>query len=210
MGIKLTVNGRQFSQEMRKSLAKKNSVRVLEQNLKMQNGENLVKKIEEMKKDMIKSFLGLGVTREILGGKNASNISGTLGGYGNLFSFIGFPEGSSPVDPIVELLQQTHYRLTGLTPRGTMKLIITLPSTAQIFRATPLPWAPGISWAQRIEVGLSGLGMYLDKSGGRSGGGIQTSGPLRKGRFSNTPYISSFLKEWEKKFLKIDKAVSSK
>ena len=106
MGIKLTVNGRQFSQEMRKSLAKKNSVRVLEQNLKMQNGENLVKKIEEMKKDMIKSFLGLGVTREILGGKNASNISGTLGGYGNLFSFIGFPEGSSPVDPIVELLQQ--------------------------------------------------------------------------------------------------------
>jgi len=210
MGIKLTVNGRQFSQEMRKSLAKKNSARVLEQNLKMQNGENLVKKIEEMKKDMIRSFLGLGVTREILGGKNASNTSGTLGGYGNLFSFIGFPEGSSPVDPIVELLQQTNYRLTGLTPRGTMKLIITLPSPAQIFRATPLPWAPGISWAQRIEVGLSGLGMYLDKSGGRSGGGIQTSGPLRKGRFSNTPYISSFLKEWEKKFLKIDKAVSSK
>ena len=210
MGIKITVNGRKFEQELRTSLAKKNNVRTLERTIKMQNGQTLTKQVEEMKKDMIGSFLGLSVTREILGGKNARNISGTLGGYGNLFSFIGFPEGSSPVDPIVQLLEQTQYRLTGLTPRGTMKLIIMLPSPAQIFRVTPLPWAPGISWAQRIEVGLSGLGMYFDKSGGRSGGGIQTSAPLRKGKFANTPYISSFLKEWEKKFLKLDKAVISK
>ena len=30
------------------------------------------------------------VTQELDGGENASNISGTLGGYGNLFSFLGF------------------------------------------------------------------------------------------------------------------------
>lgn len=210
MGVKLTVNSRQLSQELRQSLAKKNTARVLEQNIKMGRGETLEKKVEGMIDEMVKDFIALEVTKEILGGKNATNTSGTLGGYGNLFSFIGFPEGARPIEPVLGLLRQTGYRLTGLTPRGTMKLIITLPSAADIFRLTPLPWAPGISWAKRIEVGLSGLGMYLDKSAGRSGGGIQTPKPLRKGRFSNTPYISAFLKEWQKKFLKIDKAVSLK
>tara|TARA_R110000824_G_scaffold74114_4_gene188673 strand:+ start:1654 stop:2286 length:633 start_codon:yes stop_codon:yes gene_type:complete len=210
MGVKFTVNSRQLGQELRQSLAKKNPSRVLEQNIKLDRGKTLEKKVEEMIDDMIREFISMPITKEILGGKNSSNISGTLGGYGNLFSFIGFPEGSQPIDPIIELLQQTSYNLTGLTPRGTMKLTITLPSPADIFRITPLPWAPGISWAQRIEVGLSGLGMYMDKSAGRSGGGIQTSRNLRKGRFSNAPYVSSFLKDWQKKFLKIDKAVSLK
>jgi hypothetical protein len=210
MGVKFTVNSRQLGQELRQSLAKKNPSRVLEQNIKLDRGKTLEKKVEEMIDDMIREFISMPITKEILGGKNSSNISGTLGGYGNLFSFIGFPEGSQPIDPIIELLQQTSYNLTGLTPRGTMKLTITLPSPADIFRITPLPWAPGISWAKRIEVGLSGLGMYMDKSAGRSGGGIQTSKSLRKGRFSNTPYISAFLKDWQKKFLRIDKAVSLK
>tara|TARA_R110002110_G_scaffold355648_2_gene565262 strand:+ start:721 stop:1353 length:633 start_codon:yes stop_codon:yes gene_type:complete len=210
MAIKFTVDSRRLGQELRQSLAKKNPSRVLEQNIKTNKGKTLEKKVEEMIDAMMREFISMPITKEILGGKNSSNISGTLGGYGNLFSFIGFPQGSQPIDPIIELLQQTTYNLTGLTPRGTMKLTITLPSPADIFRVTPLPWAPGISWAQRMEVGLSGLGMYMDKSAGRSGGGIQTSRDLRKGRFSNTPYISSFLKEWQKKFLRIDKAVSLK
>ena len=210
MPIKFKVNSRQLGSEIRRSLAKKNSPRVIEQNIKLERGLTLEKKVKEMIDEMTRDFLALPITKEILGGKNSSNISGTLGGYGNLFSFIGFPEGSRPIDPIMRLFGQITYRLTGLTPRGTMKLTVTMPSPADIFRATPLPWAPGISWAQRIEVGLSGLGMYMDKSAGRSGGGIQTSSPLRKGRFSNSPYISSFLKEWQKKFLKIDKAVSLK
>lgn len=210
MAVKFIVNSRQLGQELRQSLAKKNPPRVLEQNLKTNKGKTLEKKVEEMIDEMIREFISLPITKEILGGKNSSNISGTLGGYGNLFSFIGFPEGAQPIDPIMKLFQQTGYRLTGLTPRGTMKLTITLPSPADIFRVTPLPWAPGISWAQRMEVGLSGLGMYMDKSAGRSGGGIQTPKALRKGRFSNTPYISSFLKEWQRKFLEIDKAVSLK
>ena len=150
MGVKFTVNSRQLGQELRQSLAKKNPSRVLEQNIKLDRGKTLEKKVEEMIDDMIREFISMPITKEILGGKNSSNISGTLGGYGNLFSFIGFPEGSQPIDPIIELLQQTSYNLTGLTPRGTMKLTITLPSPADIFRITPLPWAPGISWAQRM------------------------------------------------------------
>jgi hypothetical protein len=210
MGLKFTVDSRAFDKEIRRSLARDNSAKVIEQSIIAPNGKILSKEIDEMIKEMVKNFLSLGVTKEILGGPMAQNTSGTLGGYGNLFSFIGFPEGSRPIDPIVGLLQQTSYRFTNLTPRGTMEITITLPSTADIFRATPLPWAPGISWAQRIEVGLSGLGMYMDKPKGRSGGGVQASKKIRTGRFSNSPYISAFLKEWQSKFLKIDKAIHLK
>lgn len=210
MGLKFTVDSRAFDREIRQSLARDNSAKVLEQSIIAPNGKILSKEIDEMIKEMVKNFLSLGVTKEILGGPMAQNTSGTLGGYGNLFSFIGFPEGSRPIDPIVGLLQQTGYRFTGLTPRGTMEIVITLPSKADIFRVTPLPWAPGISWARRIEVGLSGLGMYLGKPRGRSGGGVQVSKKIRAGKFANTKYISAFLKEWQSKFLKIDKAINLK
>lgn len=90
-----------------------------------------------------------------------------------------------------------------------MKLTITIPSAQDIFAATPLPWAPGISWANRIEAGLSGLGQYLntysDKS--RSGAGVQTDNKIRGGRFKNSPYISSFINRWNKKFSKIARSV---
>ena len=101
---------------------------------------------------MISNFLRLPVTREIMAGPKSTNISGTLGGYGNLFSFIGFSEGDKPIDPIVELLSQTNFRVTRFNRNGTGSLTIEMPSKEQIFKVTPLPWATGISWAQRIEL----------------------------------------------------------
>ena len=46
--------------------------------------------IEEAQRDLIKDFHNHAITREIKSGPTSSNSSGTLGGYGNLFSFIGF------------------------------------------------------------------------------------------------------------------------
>jgi hypothetical protein len=208
--IKYKVNRFELKRELLLSMSKKNNVRTFERNLRVQKGELLVKKIEREKKEMIKDFLNLKVTQEILAGPASSNISGTLGGYGNLFSFIGFDQGDNPIDPIIRLLEQTKYRLSGMDGRGQMKLTIEMPSSADIFGATPLPWAPGISWAQRIEIGLSGLGMYLSKSSdkSRSGTGVQANNQVRSGKFSNTPYISSFINKWQQKFLKIDKDIS--
>jgi hypothetical protein len=210
MRIKFTVNPTQFSSELKSSLAKKNNKSAIEKSLKLRNGQLVVKEIDKAKKEMVKDFLNLSVTREILAGPGSSNISGTLGGYGNLFSFIGFGLGDSPIDPIITLLEQTSYRFTNLSPRGKMKLIITHPSSQDIFAVTPLPWAPGISWAQRIERGLSGLGQYLNKSSNnsRSGAGIQTPNMIRSGGFSNSPYISSFVNKWSKKFLKIENGLA--
>ena len=77
---------------------------------------------------------------------------------------------------------------------------ITLPTAQQIFSITPLPWATGRSWAQGIEVGISGLGYLLRKNKGRSGAAIQSRVKVRGGRFKNTSYISAFIKKYRKRF----------
>ena len=72
------------------------------------------------KQQLISDFENHSVTREIKQGPSSSNISGTLGGYGNLYSFIGFEKGSRPVEPVrqaldrsVKLNRQPKIRKTG-------------------------------------------------------------------------------------------------
>jgi hypothetical protein len=210
MPIRYTVNAKGLKQDLIKSLSLKNSATVIKNNLRLDNGELLSKKIERLKGEMIKDFLNLPVTKEILAGPTSSNISGTLGGYGNLFSFIGFQKGAKPIDPIINLLNQTTYDISRVSPRGQIKLTIVMPSSNDIFNATPVPWAPGLSWAQRIETGMSGLGNYLNKSSSssRSGSGVQSGSKARSAKFLNAKYISHFLKKWQKIFLKIEKKIS--
>ena len=148
------------------------------------------------------------VTQEIDAGVDAPNISNTLvpSSYDhmNLFSFIGFNAGDHPTDEI-------RSRLSPDSPDGPkMSYIgkdsnrlefhykISSPSQDAIYQATPLPWAPGISWAKRIEVGMAGLGQFLNLSEGqsrsnsRSGGGIQVKNTLRPGvQYRATSYLSS-------------------
>ena len=61
---------------------------------------------EKIKKQMLDEFLTHPVSVEILAGTEAQNSSGTLGGYGNLFSFIGFEKNDAPLEPIIELIQE--------------------------------------------------------------------------------------------------------
>ena len=63
-------------------------------------------KIEESKQKLIQNFISHPVSSEISSGPNSSNISGTLGGYGNLFSFIGFNSGDDPVNKWVSFLKK--------------------------------------------------------------------------------------------------------
>jgi len=153
------------------------------------------------KNEMIRDFLNHPVTVEIRGGVDADNISGTLGGITNLFSFIGFESGDDPIQPIVDLLESTNLSI-GQIFAGNMKFSVQLPDAKDIFEATPLPYMPGRSWAQSIERGLSGLGYYLKKSSdsSRSGLGIQTRTKVRAAKFNNTRYISHFLKTYRKEF----------
>jgi len=157
---------------------------------------------KKIKAEMIKEFISYPVTQEIMEGPSASNISGTLGGVSNLFAFIGFDAGDQPLAPILERLEAVdiiynrEYKEKGIG----VSFNVFLPTAEDIFAITPLPWATGRSWAEGIERGLSGLGYLLRKNKGRSGAAIQTSVKVRGGRFQNTPYISSFIKRYKKRF----------
>lgn len=152
---------------------------------------------------LISQFWTHPVTREIVAGSNAENLSGSLAdveGPANLWGFIGFERGSEPVEPIMQMLEQiqlgAHHRL------GKMIVFdVIMPTAEEIFDATPMPWAAGRSWAEGIEQGISGVGYFLadetDRS--RSGAGVQVTNKLRGGVYKRQKYISFLLKEFKRK-----------
>jgi hypothetical protein len=154
-----------------------------------------------IKNQMIGEFLSHPITMEIQGGVDSGNISGTLGGRGNLFSFIGFEAGSDPIQPILDVLYSTDLRFTKVTQNG-VESIVVMPTADEIFAVTPMPWAEGRSWAHGIERGISGLGWFIRQEGlGRSGGGIQSSQQLLGNvKFRNVQYISALINKYAQLF----------
>lgn len=177
---------------------------------------------EALKMNMIDEFLSHPVTVEIQGGVNASNSSNTLGGYGNLYTFIGFPDGHDPIKPIEERLSETKLQFIGYS-KGVFQFITTEPSREEIFSITKISdfrneISGGRSWVDGIETGLSGLGYYFYEKGksiskSRSGPAIQLKGgkksqsafggestggaiSLQRSRYKRTPYISAILKNF--------------
>ena len=163
---------------------------------------------EKIKDKYIDEFLNHPVTQEIKGGISASNISGTLNNITNLYSFIGFDEGTDPIEPIEQLLEKSNYRIMYNSNSGQSTVIFDIPTAAQIFAITPMPWAVGRSWARGIETGISGLGYYLKKvKNSRSGLGIQsTIEQARTGAsFKNTKYISDLINRFSKDLKELNK-----
>ena len=154
-----------------------------------------------IKSQLINEFLNHPVTKEIKDGPSASNTSNTLNGVSNLFSFIGFEDGSDPIAPILNVFQSIEITFGGEIPMGN-KFNINMPRSEDIFSVTPMPWASGRSWASGIEKGISGLGHLLRSrsSLSRSGQAIQSSVKIRSGSFKNTSYISALINKYSKKF----------
>tara|TARA_B100000287_G_scaffold416721_1_gene451730 strand:+ start:96 stop:698 length:603 start_codon:yes stop_codon:yes gene_type:complete len=146
------------------------------------------------------------ITKELRGGAGAQNLSGTLNGYGNLYTFIGFPTGSGdPTAPISNALRyQTRIERRGdLEKRGRSlqySFRVFAPDKNELAQLAPMPWEGG-SWLLRIERGISGLGYYIyrnfiEKS--RSGSGIQTDNKIRNLSYKRTSYISAILNTFNK------------
>ena len=157
------------------------------------------KKIIDAQNQMVQAYEEDPVTVEIDGGVSSSNSSSTLGGKGNLFSFIGFEKGSDPTQPVKQLLRnKINFSVKALT-NGNFKIEIAAPTKEILYSISPIPWNPGRSWLDGIEKGISGLGSYVYKESpaSRSGKGIQTKTNLG-GRFSNRSYMSTILKEFQK------------
>jgi hypothetical protein len=76
-----------------------NFKRIVNENKKFQKQaeKNVQSKFLESKEMFFNNFDQHPVTQEINGGPSSSNISNTLNGIGNLFSFIGFYKNSNPI-----------------------------------------------------------------------------------------------------------------
>ena len=159
-------------------------------------------KAKEAKDKMVKEFKNHPVTREIMGGANATNLSGTLGGYGNLFSFIGFSTGSDPISPIKNYLENSvriHRKpiITKSHKDVIMKFRMDVPKTSDIEVLSPSPWE-GRSWARGVERSITGFGNYMYSrtkgfENSRSKKAVQTSKKMRSMAFKPVKYISSIL-----------------
>lgn len=162
-------------------------------------------KFNKIKNQLIQEFLNHPITQEIQAGPNATNISGTLNGKGNLFSFIGFYEGDNPIQDILNILESIEIKFVRDIKSGN-QFSINFPDAKDIFAVTPMPWASGRSWAKGIESGISGLGFYMFKksSQSRSGEAIQTSVSINSVRFKNTQYISALLAKYRKQLLNLN------
>ena len=166
-------------------------------------------KIKKAQDDLIKDFNAHAVTREIEGGADGTNLSNTLGGYGNLFSFIGFDSNENPTAVIREILsQKINFRVRAVAS-GKFKITILVPSKEEIFAITPMPWASGLSWAEGVEKGISNLGFYLYRRSGirgsNSGKGIQIKRSKKSVTFKETPYVSKIFTDFKKSLQNLDK-----
>lgn len=176
-----TINKKQIQKEIFSNRAVKRKVLEIAQ-----------QQVEKEKALFREDFESHPVTQEIEGGENASNLSGTLGGYGNLFSFLGFNKGASPTTPVKFLIQSISLDKTVRVRGEGFQLKINLPSKEQFGAVSKMPWEGGRSWLLDIERGISGLGAFLYGRflGSRSGGGIQNKYNYSNKRFRNVKYFS--------------------
>lgn len=156
------------------------------------------KKVNSAKRQLVKEFDSHPITVEIEAGETSKNSSGTLGGYGNLFSFIGFNSGSNPTSPLRSLIQNvTVANRVGIKQRKKNIYLVykvSVPSRGQINAITPMPWEGG-SWAEAMENGMSNFSYYMYKrfGDGRSGIGFQADHNLRGAIFKPKAYVSQIL-----------------
>lgn len=156
---------------------------------------------------MINEFYEHPVTQEIAAGPTTDNSSGLLGGYGNLFSFIGFEQGSDPTEIIADKLRQKIRVSAKMTnPSGVYNIQFGVPSKQALDKFAKIPWLKGRGWLDGIEFGLAGLGQYLydeegfDKS--LSGTGIQVKKRLSGVRMKRSQYMSQILNNFKKNILR--------
>jgi hypothetical protein len=168
-------------------------------------------RVNDAKDDLLADVINDKVSVEIASGPNAPNSSNTLNGYGNLFSFLGFNVGSTPISDLTTDIEKTirvyKSKPKKMTlPDGT----ITYSFRVRSFGDTDVesskyntPWGP--NWILAIIEGMPNFSYYLSKPSGaknsRSGTGVQIKHMVNRALKSNKPhsYIYGYLKKFRKK-----------
>jgi len=149
--------------------------------------------VEKVKRQMLAEFSAHKITQDLDSGPSG----GSLAGGGSLFSFIGFDSGDSPTNTIRAILISSLKVSVTRVLRSDIEVNfrIDIPSMNEIEAATPLPWAPGMSWVREIEKGITGFGQYLvkDSPSSRSGKAIQVKGNINSGNMNGTIYMTQII-----------------
>ena len=161
------------------------------------------RRFNKEKRKLLEEFSSHPVTQEIEEGTGAKNLSGTLGDYGNLFTFIGFPQGANPTDLVKSFLISAIKMKRRVPSKGssTVNYDITVPSLNE-FKVAKMPWEGGSNWVQSVETGISGFNYFMSKASNvsRSGEGIQIDNRLRSiGKSANIKYMSKIINDFKKR-----------
>ena len=165
---------------------------------------------EAAKEEMLKQFEENRITKELEAGPgNMRNISRNLVGLpygqGSLYGFIGFVDGTNPIEPVREYLQNTGnvFKTSRFQRRGkrggTYQFRVKVPLMSVIERFTPMPWEGGRSWARAIERGISGLSYYMANKSpmSRSGQGIQGKNQFHQAAmYKPSKYLSAIINNY--------------
>ena len=203
----------------------RNTVRVNQIVKKIANSKSVERKMsnivyknfERERKKVINEFENHLITKEIELGPDAYNISGTTHGVGNLYSFIGFPQGSNPIEPVRKLMMgikiSRRPQKTVISKNKIEKVYkIYSPGMADFQAVTPMPWETGLSWVRGVERGISGFGHFMatntpgaegfNFSGSRSGGGVEVKRTLSTMGFKPVKYLSLILSKFRRRLSK--------
>lgn len=207
----------------------------IDSQLKKEIGPQVISTVQNrfklIKEQMIFEFENHKITEEIDAGPTASNTSGTLGGYGNLWTFIGFPDNYDPFNDVRAMLESTTINILDYR-KGMFNFITNEPTREDLFRVTKFSsfrdeFDGARSWLDGIETGISGLGSYLfdlkkEFKSSRSGPAIQLKGGKKsekafgsgstggaitsqRSRYTRTPYMSSILKDFKKQVMALQR-----
>lgn len=158
-------------------------------------------KFIKAKNIFLKDFNKHPVTIEISGGPESANISGTLGGYGNLFSFLGFQENRKPIEEVFEAMENLFSISRKANNALETNYIISYPSINDLKKYSPLPWAFGGSWISGIEKGIPNFSRYIHDDmiiNSRSGAGIEAKNNVRNAVFIPTSYLTPLLENFKR------------
>ena len=160
-------------------------------------------KFKKQKAKMINEFMAHPVTQEIQSGPSSTNLSGTLRGYGNLFSYIGFSVGSDPIGPILSMMENVFSlskrpkKVSVSSKNIRFMYNVIFPDMTDFENVSSMPWEGG-SWVSGIERRISGYSHYMYKraSASRSKTAIQTKTSIRSGSFKPMTYVSNIIKQF--------------
>jgi small nuclear ribonucleoprotein (snRNP)-like protein len=126
----------------------------------------------------------------------------------NLYSFVGFPQGTDPLKLLRELLKYPIEVKLTTRVKNTYYFRVLVPTRKDMEEATPLPaeyYSGDFSWAAAVEEGdgeALGIGQFLAVrvSASRSGGGIQVEDMSpQSSSVQATPYITAILEAFREK-----------